>query len=425
MTSDQFPALGDPPGRNPGPKDGQTTAHALPSTEAETPRMDAAENTSTGDKPSAGDGPSPSPPAAPSGREAWRPSRVSALGAATAAGGLVLAVIGLASLFMSRDNGVSALDARLAGLELELRELAGRPPPADPRALDDVAGRLGKLEAVAATPGPSSDPAPGARIAALETEIKVLAQTVGMLGRRNDEAITAAREARARADANAAALAELSQKLARAQAPAVARGEIEALANRVAAVEHTEKASESQIAKSPAVESGDRVVRLALAATALKAAVDGGDPFTAELGTVQALAADPKLVAALEPFASTGVPTAAAFARELAAISPSLRQGVVPPPRESLLEKLQGHAEKLVRVRPLDAAADSEGAALAARIAVKVSRGDFAGARADLDKLPPDARAPAEAWIKKAQSRTAALDASRRLAADALAGLAK
>ena len=69
--------------------------------------------------------------------------------------------------------------------------------------------------------------------------------------------------------------------------------------------------------------------------------------------------------------------------------------------------------------------ADSEGAALAARIAVKVSRGDFDGARADLDKLPPDARAPAEAWIKKAQARTAALDASRRLAADALAGVGK
>ena len=150
---------------------------------------------------------------------------------------------------------------------------------ADPRALDDVAGRLGKLEAVAASPRPpAGDPALGARIAALETEIKVLAETVGMLGRRNDEAITAAREARARADANAAALAELSQALARAQAPAVARGEIEALANRVAAVEHTEKASESQIAKSPAVESGDRVVRLALAATALKAAVDAAVP---------------------------------------------------------------------------------------------------------------------------------------------------
>ena len=42
-----------------------------------------------------------------------------------------------------------------------------------------------------------------------------------------------------------------------------------------------------------------------------------------------------------------------------------------------------------------------------------------------LEKLPPSERAPAESWIKQAQARTAAIDASRRLAADALAGLGK
>jgi hypothetical protein len=377
--------------------------------------MDAPPNTAAADQPPANDA-APAPPPAP-------PARGSLLGWAVAAIGLVLAAIGLVSLFMSRDNGVSALDARLAGLELELREVAGRAPPpaADPGTLDAVAGRVGKLEvAVSAVRPAASDPALASRVAALETEIKVLAETLGMLGRRGEEAAEAARAARARADANAAAMAELS--------PRAARSEIEALANRVAAVEHSEKTSESQIAKSPAVESGDRVVRLALAATALQGAVDRGDPFTPELATVKALAADPALIAPLEPFAATGVPTATAFARELAALAPSLRPATVPPPaRDGFLDRLQMQAEKLVRVRPVEgaAAADSEGSALLARIAVKAARGDLAGARADVDKLPPDARAPADAWLKKAQARTAALDASRRLASDALAGLGK
>jgi hypothetical protein len=143
---------------------------------------------------------------------------------------------------------------------------------------------------------------------------------------------------------------------------------------------------------------------------------------------VKALAADPALIAPLEPFAATGVPTATALARELAALAPSLRPATVPPPaRDGFLDRLQMQAEKLVRVRPVEgaAAADSEGSAVVARIAVKASRGDLAGARADVDKLPPDARASADAWLKKAQARTAALDASRRLASDALAGLGK
>ena len=89
------------------------------------------------------------------------------------------------------------------------------------------------------------------------------------------------------------------------------------------------------------------------------------------------------------------------------------------------MHKLQLNAEKLVRVRPLDGAAGSDSAAIVARVEAKAARTDIAGALAELAQLPPDARAPAEAWIKKAQAREAAVAASRRLAADTLAGLGK
>jgi hypothetical protein len=313
------------------------------------------------------------------------PPSVSWLGFATAALGLVLAAVGIVSLVMSRDNGVSALDARLAGAERVVRELASRAPPAaaDPKALEEVTRRVAKLEATPATPpSPASDPALAARITALEAEIKAMA----------------------------AALAELAQRIP--AATAAERGALEALANRVTAVERSEKAA----------ESGDRAIRLALAATALNNAVERGDAFATELATVKALGGDAKLVAALEPFARSGVPSAATLARQFSDLAPSLQAS---PPREGVLARLQVNAEKLIRIRRVDEPGGSDAGAIVARAEAKVSRGDIAGAVSELAQLPPDARAPAEAWIKSAQGRIAAIDASRRLAADALSGLAK
>jgi hypothetical protein len=341
-----------------------------------------------------------------------RSSTVAWLGFATAAIGLVLAAVGIAALVMSRENAVSALDARLAGAERVVRELASRAPPAaaDPKALEELTRRVAKLEATPSASSPASDPALAARMAALEAEIKALAATLGRVGRRDEEVLAVARDARARADAGAAALAELAQKTP--AAAAAERSELEALANRVTAVERGEKAA----------ESGDRAVRLALAATALNAGSERGNAFPAELAAVKALGADAKLVAALEPFAQSGIPSAAALARQLSELAPSLQGSEA---REGVLARLQVNAEKLVRIRRVDEPAGSDAGAIVARAEAKASRSDIAGALSELAQLPPDARAPAEAWIKSAQARIAAIDASRRLAADAMSGLAK
>jgi hypothetical protein len=360
--------------------------------------------------------PPPEPPAdVPPRRRGWLPAGVSMLGAGVAGAGIVLAVLGTMGLLTSRDNGVSALDARLAGIELEVRDLAARTPVAgvDGRVLDEVTGRLDTLEAAVVTSRPAAgDPSLSNRIAALNGEVKALAETIATLGRRGDEALAAARAAQTRADATNAALAALAQKIPSA---AVERSEVDALAGRVAAVEKSEKTA----------ASGDRAVRLVLVATALKAAAERGEPFAGELAAAKSLGADPKLTAALEPFAAAGVPTVAMLARELGALAASLRPAQSAPPRESFLERLQGNAEKLVRMRPTEEVAGTDAAAVASRLEGKAAQEDLAGAQAELAKLPPAARAPAEAWVAKVQARTAALDASRRLAADALAGLGK
>ena len=66
-------------------------------------------------------------------------------------------------------------------------------------------------------------------------------------------------------------------------------------------------------------------------------------------------APDPKGLAALEPFAKSGVPSAAALARELTALMPALAKAVGTAPRESgILDRLKANAERIVRVRPID-----------------------------------------------------------------------
>jgi hypothetical protein len=278
---------------------------------------------------------------------------------------------------------------------------------------------------------PPTEAASANRLSAVESDIKALTATVAGLARRSDEAATAAREARQRADATAAALAELRQKVVAPGAADLAardkiEGELQSLATRFAAVERAEKTLETELGKRVEAQNRDRSGRLAVAAMALSAAVEQGRPFTAELAAATSLAADPKQLAPLEPFAASGVPTAPALARELSALMPSLLAAAGPTPRDgSFLEKLQANAEKLVHIRPLAEAPGSDPAAVVARAGVKASKGDLAGALAELADLPPAARAPAGAWMEKAQARSAAVEASRQLAANAFAELSK
>src|SRR5262249_40927337 len=340
------------------------------------------------------------------------PRRGSWLRFAAALVGLLPARFGAASSLVSRHTGGGALDARLAGAERGLRDLPSRAPSAaaDPKALEDVTNRVAKLEADAkAAPQPAaSDTALAARIAALETELKTLADSVRGLNRRDEEALAAAREARVRADAGAAEVAELAQKIP--GAGAAERSELEALTNRMAALERSAKA----------VESSNGALRLALAATMLDSAVERGDAFGPWLAAIKAFGTgDAKLVAALEPFAATGVPSAATLARQFSELAPALQKAGAPS-GEGVLARLQGNAERLIRIRRVDEPAGSDAGAIVARTEAKVSRGDVAGAASELAQLPPDVRAPAEAWIKRVQARSAAIDASHHLVADAM-----
>jgi hypothetical protein len=75
-----------------------------------------------------------------------------------------------------------------------------------------------------------------------------------------------------------------------------------------------------------------------------------------------------------------------------------------------------------VRVRPSaqESQPGDEPAAVLSRVQARTTRGDIAGAVAEAAKLPAAVRAPLEPWIKRAETREAALGAAATLAAQSL-----
>jgi hypothetical protein len=210
---------------------------------------------------------------------------------------------------------------------------------------------------------------------------------------------------------------------ARSRADA-ATASLDALDKRISALEDATKSAHEQIAKNA---GADVAARLALGAAALRDAVLRGAPFTAELAAVKTLGADNVALAPLEPFAAAGIPSDATLAQQLDALVPALIKASGAPAAAggNFFARLQANAGNLVRIRPVDEPPGDDPSAVLARIEVKAAHADIAGALGDLAKLPDTARAPAEAWIKAATTRQAALEAARTFAAATARALGK
>ena len=300
-------------------------------------------------------------------------------------------------------------------------------PAFDPKSIDDLNARLAKLESAAgALRPPATDPAVANRMATLEGSLKSIDEKVGVVARRTDDLTTTARDIGDRNNTVATALADLSQQVVRLSPSRVEQSDIDALATRIAALERSAKTVEAELAKRTVREPGDHAARLATLAVALDAAAGRGEPLGASLAAVIAMGVDRKVLAALEPFASTGVPAANVLARELLGLLPALAKSVGTTPRDGgILERLAANAEKLVRVRPIDDTPGDEPATVLARIEMRAAQSDIAGALAAVDQLPATARPIAAPWIARAQARSAALATSRQLVLDTLAALGK
>lgn len=301
-------------------------------------------------------------------------------------------------------------------------------------AIDAISAQLNQIQAALAVRPVPSGGALNGRVATLDAQIKALGGQLAALNRRLDGIAVAAQSAREHADAAVAASQKAGKRADEAVAAAkampqsvVTRSDLDALANRIAALEGTVKTLSDSAARG-APSNGDRAARAAVAAEALRSVVDRGAPFAAELTAVKALGADQSAVTALAPFAASGVPTDALLARELAELMPKLQPAPAPAAPSSgggFIGSLESHAKGLIRITPVGATVPGDPSSALARLKVDAARADIAAALKDIASLPASAKAAAEPFVQRVSARNAALAASRRIAAVALADLAR
>jgi len=297
----------------------------------------------------------------------------------------------------------------------------------DTTGIAQLSNQLSQIEAAVQSRQP--DAALTSRLADAEAVTKSQADSLAALGRRLDEVAATAQSALAQAKAASAAAENAASSAGNAAKAAVqasaARDDLDALDKRIAALESAVKSLSGNVARQTS-SANDRIARSIIAAEALRAAVERGASYEAELAAVKSVESDDTATAPLQPFAASGLPTAPALAQELAALVPAMRRAVEPVTNDaSLLDRLESHAQQLVRITPIDAPAGRDPQSVIASISADAARTDIAAALTDLAKLPPNIKAIADGWIKKVEARNAALTASRHLAATALAALGR
>lgn len=196
---------------------------------------------------------------------------------------------------------------------------------------------------------------------------------------------------------------------------------------RLDQLERATRAASAAAAKDSAKAAADDTpLRLAVVATVLDLEVRQGEPFKTALDSAKSLVSDAGVLKPLDGFAASGVPTSAVLSRELLSIIPKLSKPAKEneAPDGTLVDRLKAGASSLVRIERTDGVGNDRGA-IVARATTAALHNDANEAKRELSSLSPDDRAPAQAWIDKADARDAALAASHQFAADALAALAR
>jgi hypothetical protein len=198
-------------------------------------------------------------------------------------------------------------------------------------------------------------------------------------------------------------LGPLNEKLAGLDATVKSAGETaKAQDGRLAALEQ----SVSQLSGKVEAQAEQPKVALAIAASALKAALDRGAPFAAELETFTAISPDAPEIAALRPYAEKGVSTRSEIATEMPAAANAMVAASEPSDQNaSFLQNLLSSAQSLVKVRPIGAVEGAGAPETVARMEVAVNQGDYAKALSEYDTLPEAVKAAGAELAGKLKAR--------------------
>ncbi|ESZ14105.1 tail protein [Mesorhizobium sp. L2C085B000] len=198
-------------------------------------------------------------------------------------------------------------------------------------------------------------------------------------------------------------LAPLNERLAGLDALVKSAGEAaKTQEGKIAALEQ----SVTQLAGKVDAQASQPKIAMAIAASALKAALDRGAPFAAELETFAAISPDAPQIAALRPYAEKGVPTRTEIAGEADAAASAMVAAATPVDENAgFFQNLLSSAESLVKVGPIGAVEGAGAPETVARIEVAVNQGDYAKALSEYATLPDAVKAAGAYFAGKLKAR--------------------
>ena len=164
--------------------------------------------------------------------------------------------------------------------------------------------------------------------------------------------------------------------------------------------------SVSQLSGKVEAQASQPKIALAIAASALKAALDRGAPFSAELETFAAIAPNAPELATLRGYADKGVPTRAEIATQVDAAANAMVAAAKPADANAgFFQNLVSSAQSLVKVRPVGAVEGKGAPETVARMEVAVNQGDYAKALSEYETLPDAAKAVGADFAGKLKAR--------------------
>ncbi|MEC9343978.1 MAG: hypothetical protein VYD64_09040 [Pseudomonadota bacterium] len=312
---------------------------------------------------------------------------------------------------------IATLDKRIAALEASTRAAPQGPDTTE------LANRMETLASRLATAESRLDDT-SAAAATGETGLAGLEARIGELSER----VVALADAPADAPAGAvrpsepAELAALRDRIESAAQSASAAGQsVSGITARVDALEAASAALEKELAALARTgqeqAAQDRAARI-MAASALETAYLRGEPFGDLAASLQALTGPSPALAALEPFAATGVATDAELVAGFDAAADRIL-AVPAPEQDGIVARLFANARSLVEVRPAGPVEGDTLQAVLSRVEAHLGAGEHARALAEWRTMPQDARDAAGSWGERLERRVAGDHALRGV----LAGL--
>lgn len=220
---------------------------------------------------------------------------------------------------------------------------------------------------------------------------------------------TSAGEGTAAAGTNPEAVTKLEGDVSRLTTELTALRE--AIARTTEAVNTTESQLTERIAAAEQKldePRSDIEMARAVAASALKTAIDRGGSYLAELEAFASVAPDDASLAGLRAHAAIGVPSRSDLVRDFQPAAETILDAVHQPEGDQgIFNRLMSSAASAIRVRPVGSVEGDSPEAVVARIETRLQNGDFKGAQIEWQTLPEKGQAAATDYKRKLDERVA------------------